>query len=139
LYYNQLWFGASVDRLTELKCVEQDLAAAEIRFNTIKISLDGIEREIDILTTLEIQLEQNLLYLRKKKIIALALEFRKAKEDLNKTKDRLKFLRIGREEHRRAYRDADINVKILRVRYAKLLRVPEENVVHGKFGRKDGR
>lgn len=110
---------------------------AEARLKVFKTNLDTVEKEIGQLATLETTLEENIKFLRKKSIIALAVEYRKAKDDLNKTKNRLAFIRVDRENINRAVVEIDQFLVITKTAIAKLLK-SGDNVIKGNFGRKDG-
>jgi chromosome segregation ATPase len=119
----------------ELEKADRIVRDTEIKLRTIKTALDGIEGEIQQLTTLENELEENLKFLKKKNIIALAQEYRKAKEDLTKTKNRLAMLRIDSSNVGRALGDCQAYLQKAKEAYAKLLK-GNDNVIRGNFGRK---
>jgi chromosome segregation ATPase len=119
----------------ELEKADRIVKDTEIKLRTIKVALDGIDAEIQQLNTLEAELEENLQFLKKKNIIALAQEYKKAKEDLTKTKNRLAMLRIDAANVGRAFGDCEAYLKKAKEAYAKLLK-GSDNVVRGNFGRR---
>lgn len=126
-----------MDRFTELANADLALRNAESQLGTLRSITEIIQKEINSLTMLESQLEDNLICLRQRKIVAVANEFKKAREDLVKTRNRLAFLRIDRENQRKAIEKAEDIVVKARQTYNDLLKKPENNVVQGNFGRKD--
>lgn len=122
-----------LDRLQEkMKEIEANL----IRIRTF---LDSIDKEIQTLTVLERTLEENLSVLKRKNVIALAHEYRKAKDDLQRARTRMTFLRIDFDTHQRAFNGNSQALGALKNTYAKELNNVGKNVIVGKFGRKDDR
>ena len=119
--------------LQELDRLERTIKEAEIRLKQIKSSMDVMEKEIDQLTSLEAQLEQNLNFLKKKHVIALAAEFRKAKISLTNTKNRLAFLRIDRENVRRAHADTEMFIFKCQESYVTTMNSSANNVINVDF------
>lgn len=109
---------------------------AQIRLNTVKTNLDAIQKEIDTLLPIEATLEENVKFLKKTKVIALADEFRKAKAELAKTRIRLTILQNDRERFRKAFSDVEIYLAEAIKKYKELADIGDNNVVRGKFGRK---
>jgi chromosome segregation ATPase len=119
----------------ELEKADRIIKDTEIKLNTIKSSLTVVDNELQQLILLETELEDNLKFLKKKNIIALAQEYKKAKEDLNKTKNRLAMLRIDSGNMKRALRDCEVFLQKAKESYVKLLK-GKDNVIRGKFGSK---
>lgn len=119
----------------DLEKLDRTIKDGEIRLRTVKTNIDSLSREIAILDELEIQLTLNLQCLKEKKIVALASEYKKAKEDMAKTKAR----RIGLSNDRENFKKAVDNVEIV-MKKAKEeleeLNKEGDNVLHVEFGRK---
>ena len=114
---------------------ERDLRDAENRLKHIKISMDAIEKEIDFLSTLEHQLIDNIRLLKKKRIVALANEYKKAKHDLSRTQNRLLDLRNDRESHRQSFSRAETIVEKCKSEQAKWSgKLYQNNVIQLEFG-----
>jgi hypothetical protein len=124
-----------VNILMELEKADRLVKDADVKLRTINTALEGVNREIQQLVAVEVQLEENLQFLKKKNIIALAQEYKKGKEDLMKTKNRLSMLRIDHSNISRAQVDCEAYLQKAKQSYAKLLK-GDNNVVRGKFGRK---
>lgn len=122
----------------ELDKLATSIKDAEARLNVFKSNLDAIDKELNHLTTVETQLQENIKFLRKKHIIALALEYKKAKEELHKTRNRLAMIRIDRGNIGRAYKDVEDFLVKTKAQYAKLLKDSDNVVIQGSFGRQNG-
>jgi seryl-tRNA synthetase len=120
----------------EILRLEQLIKDAELRSGTFKIQIETIQKELDSLYTVEKQLEDNIKYLKRTKIVALASEYKKAKNDLKKTKLRLGFLKSDRTNNDKAYKDTINTLEKIKESYIKLTKENENNVLCGKFGKK---
>lgn len=121
----------------DLDRLQEKMIEIKHRLVQIRIFIEAIDREINSLIVLEGALEENLAILKKKHIIALAQEYRKAKDDLNKTRNRMAYLRIDKETHQRAFDGNDATLMNLKNTYVKELSNVGKNVIQGKFGRKN--
>lgn len=110
----------------------------QARLERLAVLLDQNQKEVNILLQLKEQLEDNLVELKRKHVVALAQDYKKAKEDLAKTKARLAFLRIDKETFLAAYNGNERMLKILRKDYADGLSRTQNNVIKGKFGKNNG-
>ena len=81
-------------------------------------------------------MKTNITFLKKNKIIALASEFKKAKEDLKKTKIRLTQLKSDKMINEKAHKELSYMLEKNKEAYDKLAQTSENNVLQGKFGRK---
>jgi chromosome segregation ATPase len=126
-----------VNKQQELDKLAHSIKDAEVRLKVFKSNLDTIEKELTQLGMLESKLRDNIKYLRKKHVIALALEYRKSKDELNKTKNRLAMIRIDRENISRASKEVEDFLNKNKESYAGLLK-EQNNVIKGTFGRKNG-
>lgn len=127
-----------MSRKDELEKADRAIKDAEQRLRAVKNSLEAIEKEVDILSTLETQLEANVKFLKKKNIIALAAEYKKAREDLIKTKTRLGLIKTDREKIRNIYHEIELAIFKAKQSYDESIKESENNVIRGKFGRQDG-
>lgn len=127
-----------MSKVEDISKADRAIKDLEVRINTIKTSLDVVEREIDVLSTAEVQLEENVNYLKRKHVIALAVEYKKSKVGLTDIRNRLILLKNDRENVRRAYAESEAALHNAKKYYDKLLKGNENNVLRGNFGRKDG-
>lgn len=121
----------------ELEKLDRTLKDGELRLRTVKMNIDSLTKEINILSELEIQLEQNVKCLKKKNIIAIAIEFKKSKEDLAKTKTRAIALKNDREHFKKASAEVELVMKKAKEELEKLQKIGDNNVLRGKFGKKN--
>lgn len=126
-----------VGKAQELDKIDRAIKDAEIRLRTIKANVDLLDREINILSPLEAVLEENLGFLKQKDVIAIATEFKKAKDDLAKTKNKILQLSNDRDRSKKAYQETERDLAKSKSEFEKLQKFGENNVLQGKFGRKD--
>lgn len=125
-----------VSKQEQLVKADRAIKDAEIRLRTIKASLYAVEREIDVLSTVESQLEENLNYLKRKNIIALAVEYKKAKADLKAARTRLSLIRGDKEKLRKEFVEGESILENCKKAYDLIVKGPENNVILGKFRKK---
>ena len=119
----------------ELITLDRAIKDAESKLNTFRVNLSVIQKEIDILENVEVQLEANIKYLKNVKIIAMAAEYRKAKEDLKKTKGLLSQLRADKSVNQKIDKEMLDFIEKTQKIYDKLSAENKNNVVSGKFGK----
>lgn len=121
----------------DLLRVSQNIKDAENRLKNFSSNIDTIQKEIDFLSNLENQLESNLAYLKRIKIVTLAQEYKKAKEDFKKTKIKLTQLKSDKLINEKAHKELENMLEKNKEVYDKLVKQSNENnVLQGKFGRK---
>lgn len=125
-----------MSRQDDLTKIDRNIKDSEIRLKTFELNIETIQKEIDFLANLESQLESNITFLKKNKIIALASEFKKSKEDLKKTKIRLTQLKSDKTINEKAHKELSHMLQKNRELYDRLAQAGENNVLQGKFGRK---
>ena len=119
----------------EMVKLDRSIKDAEVKLRTFNLNNDTIQKEIEFLLNLESQLEDNIKYLKNIKIIALAAEYKKAKEDLKKTKNRISQLKIDIAVSEKATKEIKSFIEKSKEAYDKLTKPNENNVLHGKFGK----
>lgn len=119
----------------DLEKLDRTIKDGQIRLQTVKTNIESLSREIAVLDELEIQLNLNLQCLKEKKIIAIATEFKKAKEDLAKTKVRRIALSNDREHFKKAAAEVEIVMKKAREELEELNK-EGDNVLYVEFGGK---
>lgn len=120
----------------DLAKIDRNIKDFEGRLKTFNSNIDTIQKELDFLAHLESQLETNISILKKVKIITLATEYKKAKEDLKKTKTKLTQLKSDRMINEKAHKELSLMLQKNKEVYDKLVKQGENNVLQGKFGRK---
>jgi hypothetical protein len=91
----------------EIKRLDRDLRDAEIRKSTYFTNINALNKEIDILTTKEITLLDNLRCLKKRRVIAIASEYHKIKNELLAVKGRTVDHINSREQYSKLINDLD--------------------------------
>lgn len=123
-------------RPQDLDKLSHAIKDAEARLKVFTQTLETIQKELDALAQVERAIEENVNFLKKKHIIALAQEFKKAKEDLAKTRIRMVKVRIDRDNIIRASREVEEYLRKSKDDYAASLIGPN-NVL--TFGRKNAK
>jgi DNA repair exonuclease SbcCD ATPase subunit len=127
-----------VGKLEELEKLDRTIKDCDIKARTIKLNIDTLSEEIEIMYELESQLGQNLKCLKKKGIIAIASEYVRSKEALAKTRVRSIALRNDREQLKKTVDQLEKIAKKAREDMEKLNKIGDNNVLCPKFGRKNG-
>lgn len=127
-----------MNRYEDVLKLEREIKDTEIRIRTVRTNIVTQDRDIASLLTLEKTLSDNVGCLKKKQIIAIAQEFKKAKEDLTRTKTRIASLNNNRDDLIRAEKEMVDSLNLLTKELEKVNKSLENNVVQGKFGRKSG-
>jgi predicted nucleic acid-binding Zn-ribbon protein len=123
----------------ELEKLDRAIKDGTIRLSTIKANMDLLDREIEKLLEVEQALEENLHCLKSPTITPIASEYKKAKDDLKKTKVRLFTARIERSDFQKAYDGMTWQIQKWSTDMENIKKIGENNVVHANFGsKKDG-
>ncbi len=126
-----------MSKQVDLERLDRAIKDGMIRICTVKSNIDLLDKDIETLIQLESTLVENLKCLKEKNIIAMASEFRKAKEDLGKTRIRLTVQQNEREDYRKALANVTQVVEESKEAIEKIKKSGENNVLHGNFGKKD--
>jgi chromosome segregation ATPase len=124
-------------RNADLEKAEREVKDTEQKLHKIKSTLKDVEDEIAKLTLLEAQLNENINYLKQSGATVMATEFKKAKEDLVRTRGRLSVIKIDRDSIARAQRDGEAYLEKAKEAMAKAL-LGKDNVLSFKKRKKDG-
>lgn len=119
----------------ELEKLDRTIKDGNIRLQTVNAQMHTLNKDIEALSELQDRLIDNIRFLKKKQIIAMAGEYKKAKEDLAKTVIRLISLQNDREHFRKAIAHVQQVMHEAEETIVKLKSI--NNVVHGDFGRKE--
>lgn len=125
--------------LADIEKLQSSLKKVEDRLDKIRSGLFGVEKDIDLLSTKASQLERNIQYLKKNKIIALASEYKKVRHELNSVKQRLEVLRQDRENFRTVYVHVELEIIKLKEELKQLYNKPDAVVIEANFRRQNGR
>ena len=123
-------------KTSDLDKLNQVIEDAEKRVKTLQNSIDAINKEIGALITFEITLEENIKCLKRKQIVAIAQEFKKTKEELKKTRQKMGELSNDKEHFIKASKDVHGLIKKTKDDLEKLQK--SSNVLTFKSRRTDG-
>jgi predicted nucleic acid-binding Zn-ribbon protein len=92
-----------MSKAEDITRLDRAIKDAQIRIRTILTNVEALNKEIDILATKGSNLEENVKCLKKNKIIAMAQEFKKSKDELKRihvriitlTNDRDRFVKTS--------------------------------------------
>ena len=121
-------------RTQDLERAERAIKDAEIRLNTISTQLNLLEMDVAKFSHIKNVLESNITSLKKKKVIALAEQYRKAKNDLAKANAYLNVSENNRNAMVRIKEEATANLEKYKREYEELVDKFENNVIYGNFG-----
>lgn len=127
-----------MNKQQELARASDSLDQAKNDLMGISIRLSAIEREIDVYILKERELLENINILKRKKIVALAQEFKRAKEALLALRQKLIFAYNDRSRHEKAIRTTQSLLNKAQLNYDIVVKRYENNLLHGTFRRKDG-
>ena len=122
----------------EISRLNRALIDAEVKIKTIFSNIEALSKEIKILCDAENSLEENLKCLKKNKIIAVAQEFKKSKEELKKIKSRIAMLTNDKTHFVKVSVDTQDFIDKTKAQITKLHGTEENNVLQFKRGDKDG-
>lgn len=126
-----------MNKQLELDRLDRMIKDSNTRACTVKNNLDVLERDIANTEDLKQKLEENLKFLKQQKIIAIAEQFKKAKDELAKTKVRLITLHNEREDYRKALNNVNQVIKDSTEAIEKIKKDGDNNVLRANFGKKD--
>jgi chromosome segregation ATPase len=116
--------------------IERLLRDAEIRLTNGKAKIAMLGRELEAMHVLHDQLEENLKSLKTRGIVALVMEYRKARLDLSKTVTKISQLKWDIALANNISADLEKNVEQLNVLFEKLTAELGKNVLQGKWPNK---
>lgn len=125
-------------REEELSKIDKSIKDAELRIKTLQTSIDALDKEIAAVSRLEKTLVENVKCLKSKQIIAIAQEYKKAKEELKRTQNRLLLLRNDREHYHKSSEEIEKLLEQARKAFDKLQNIGDSNVLRFKSRREDG-
>ena len=117
--------------------LETELKDCESRIQLIKTNLDAMDKEISLYRILEEKLLENIKCLKTNKIVALAKEFRKSKEELFTARAKLEMLENDRNHFLKIYKDLALSIKKMKDTLSAPEKKKENNVLQFK-GRTNG-
>ena len=126
-----------MSKTEDLSKLENSIKEAETRLKSVQTSVEAIALEIRKVIVIEETLIENVNILKKKQIVAMAQEYKKAKEELRRVRGRLIVLRNDQAHINKAFQDVNDVLKGIQDQHRKMLVDSENNVI--KFRRRDGK
>jgi hypothetical protein len=120
----------------QISKAEREILETERKLRAITIALEEIERDLAHLDLLESTLNQNIWWLKKSTTISVAAEYKKAKEDLIKVRNRKAFLATDYRNHIYAKTKTENALKQMQEVYLELTKIPQNNVIQVDFEKK---
>ena len=131
--------GHKVSKLEQLDKLTKAIQDCEIRLKSVENAVEQIDKEINILSPRQTELEQNIEFHKKATTIPLAHEYKKAKNELSKTKARLILIRHDKKKSVQACKDIEEIIEKFKKDHADLVKTSENNVLSPNFGGKRGK
>jgi hypothetical protein len=122
-----------MEKKIELETTLREIDILKSQLSNIKVQIGHIEHEMDGLTTYKYQLEENKRILKKRNIVALAVEFKKVKDDIAQIKRKINVLRTERDVQRLYYNRIEDQLNYFLFKYKHLSSLPEHQVLQGDF------
>lgn len=116
-------------RTEELSKLDNAIKDAEVRIKTVSANLIALDKEILLLCELEKTLKENVKCLKEKQVVAVAKEFKKAKEELKKTQAKIISLRNDRDHFSRITKEMETALKNTKKEIERLQKAIENNVL----------
>ena len=126
-----------MSKTEDLEKLDRVVKDADIRLRATKSQIDIIDREMLFLDPVAAALEANVKFLKRRDTIAIAGEFKKTKDELGKARVKLAGLKLERARQVKLFREIEVFLNKYRGELDKLQKSGENNVLTGKFGRKD--
>ena len=127
-----------MNELENIVKADRKVKDAQIRQNTIRASINAIDREIATLDAMETELVRNLGFLKDEGIITVAYEYKKSKDALALARARRSFLRIEKDSQERASLQMSSFLEQFKKEDDLAVHGPPSNVLTGKFGKDSG-
>lgn len=122
----------------DLKKLDRVVKDAEIRIRTLQTSIEAIEKELLNIIALKKTLEDNVACLKTNKVIAVATEYKKAKEELKRVKIRIEALTYDKNNFSNVLKNTEMLLNKTLADIEKMKNVGDSNVLRFKPGKKDG-
>lgn len=127
-----------MNKTEDIATLERSLIDAESKVKTVLSDIVVHEKEIKFLQENEKTLAENVKCLKSTKIIAVAQEYKKTKEELKKTKSRIAILTNDCNHLKKTVLDIEDFIKKTGQKIDKIRGLEKNNVLQFKRGEKDG-
>jgi chromosome segregation ATPase len=127
-----------VSKIEELDRLDREIKNAEIRLKSIQTAIEQTDKEIAVLSPRRSELEQNISFHKKTDAAPILHEYRKAKNELSKTKARLILITADQKKAIQACKDIELIIQRFKKDHLELLKTSDNNVLRVLFGSKRG-
>jgi predicted nucleic acid-binding Zn-ribbon protein len=121
-----------MSKLENITKLDRAIKDAEIRIRTVLVNVEALTKEIDLLSSKAKTLEENVKCLKQNRIIAVAQEFKKSKEELYRTRSRITTLGNDREHFLKSSDDMKAFIEKTKKELEKLTNDNDNNVLQFK-------
>lgn len=128
-----------MNKIIDLDLATRDLKEAQDRFEAMQAHVFKVSNEIALLEHVEKNLLENISILKSRHIITVAVEYKKAKDDLNKVYTNLMMLKLNKNSLEHSAKQAAKFLDDCKERHAHNLRNQGSKVIEVDFGRKNDR
>lgn len=129
-----------MDKATEdLNKASHVLLDAQVKLQQVQAERLRLDKDIATLTMVEANLDENVRVLKRKRMIVMVHDFKKASTDLGTCRTRLAFLRVDRQNIIKIENHADAVYNKAKAEYEKLFELmhnPPNNVIEVDFTRR---
>jgi len=125
-----------VSHTEDLKKLDRVIRDSEIRIRTLQTQIGVIEKELLNVVALQQVLEENVKCLKTNKIIAVANEYKKVKEELKRVKHRIETLNYDKTHFSGVLKEVESLLKKASADFEKMKNTGNENVLPLKPGKK---
>ena len=126
-------------RAEDVNKASQALLEAEIRLRGIAVQLELVERDIALLKSREAHIEENIDFLKRKRLTVNASEFKLIKLSLRQIQNKIAFLKIDFENIQKMQESAEKIYQKAKKSYElayELMINPDKNIIRVDFGKK---
>jgi predicted nucleic acid-binding Zn-ribbon protein len=124
-----------MNKTEDISKLDRSIKDAEIRMKTVLNNVEALTKEIDLLTNQEKSLEENIKCLKKKRIIAIAQEFKKTKDELRRIHSRILILSNDKEHFIKTSKDMQDFINKTQKELEKLQNTSDNNVLQFNRGK----
>ena len=118
--------------------LDRTVKDTEIRITTVLANVDALVKEINTLYNKEQELEENVKCLKKNRIIAIAQEFKKSKEELERIRARIIMLNNDKEHFLKSSENMRTFLQDTQKQLEKLQNNSDNNVLQFNRGNRNG-
>ena len=121
-----------MSRTDDIQNLEKSITEAYAKMITVLSNIEAISKEIDLLSNKEKELEENIKYLKEKKIVTVAQEFKKSKQDLKKISSKISILDSDKKHFLKVSQSIQEFIDKIRIQIEKMEYINTNNVIQFK-------